>query len=176
MLTHIADGSGPDLSSSRHFWPTASMASVPDVGQIWQWWHGLCVACQLWARPGNIGPVLAHVWPSSGSGPVKGRHSLRYVARCNASCGPDQFCFPPHSKIGLDTDGSALGQLRATIAKSGPHPVHLPLAMPALGQKYRLDARSGPDRSAMWDVVFFVCIDSGRLKHRMQYYSTFFCL
>jgi len=48
--------------------------------------------------------------------------------------------------------GPHMGQLQATIARSGPHPVHFPLAMPTVGQKVRLDARSGPDPSVMWDV------------------------
>ena len=48
--------------------------------------------------------------------------------------------------------GPHMGQLQATIARSGPHPVHLPLAMPAVSQNCRLDARCGPDPSAMWDV------------------------
>ena len=44
-----------------------------------------------------------------------------------------------------------IGQLRATIARSSTHPVHLPLATPAVSQKCQLDARSSPDPS-MWDV------------------------
>jgi len=41
----------------------------------------------------------------------------------------------------------------ATIARSRPHPVHLPFAMPEVGQKCRLDARSVQDPSSMWVVA-----------------------
>lgn len=52
-----------------------------------------------------------------------------------------------------------MGQHKATCRHTGgPVPAQnsfstgIPLAMPAVGQQCRLDARSGPDLSAMWVV------------------------
>jgi len=57
---------------------------------------------------------------------------------------------PLLAQIRFARAGPHMGQLQVTVARSDPHPVHLPLAMPVVGQKCWLDARSGPDPSAMW--------------------------
>jgi len=82
-----------------------------------------------------------------GSGPVLAHMMYLHLAPQTA-----QNDGPLLAQILFARAGPHMGQLRASIARSGPNPVHLPLAMPAVGQKCRLDARSGPDPSAMWDV------------------------
>ena len=45
--SHIAEGSGPDLASSRHFWPTSGMASCkwtecrPDLAMVARFMYGM---------------------------------------------------------------------------------------------------------------------------------------
>ena len=85
---------GPDLAMVARF-----MCGMPDGGQIWQWWHGLCVACQMGARSGNSGPQLAQCWPIWGPA---------LANRIWASKGPSFFavCGPDVSP----SCGSELGQ------------------------------------------------------------------
>ncbi|MED6262523.1 hypothetical protein ATANTOWER_020977 [Ataeniobius toweri] len=45
------------------------------------------------------------------------------------------------------------GVIGAVITRPGPVPAEMPVAMPAVNQQCRLEARSGPDLFASWELI-----------------------